>query len=58
MASHGEWPRLRFNRTYELTLSGRNLTNAFQDTYSNEPGLLRSREILGPLWTLGVRGRF
>ncbi len=48
----------RFNRTYELTLSGRNIFNAFQDYYANEPGLLRSREILGPIWTLGVRGRF
>ena len=48
----------KINRSYELTLSGRNITNAFQDYYSNEPGLLRSREILGPIWTLGVRGRF
>ena len=48
----------KLSRTYELTLSGRNITNAFQDYYSNEPGLLRSREILGPVWTLGVRGRF
>jgi iron complex outermembrane receptor protein len=48
----------KFNRTYELTLAGRNVTNAFQDYYSNTPGLLRSREILGPVWTLGVRGRF
>ena len=48
----------RINRTYELTLSGRNISNAYQDYYSNQPGLLRSREILGPVWTLGVRGRF
>jgi TonB-dependent receptor len=48
----------KFNRTYELTLAGRNITDAFQDYYSNQPGLLRSREILGPIWTLGVRGRF
>ena len=48
----------KINRTYELTLSGRNITDAFQDYYSNEPGLLRSREILGPIWTVGVRGRF
>jgi TonB-dependent receptor len=48
----------KLTRTYELTLSGRNITNSFQDYYSNEPGLLRSREILGPVWTLGVRGRF
>jgi iron complex outermembrane recepter protein len=48
----------KINRTYEVTLSGRNITNAFQDYYSNEPGLLRAREILGPIWTIGVRGRF
>ncbi len=48
----------KINRTYELTLSGRNITDAFQDYYSNSPGLLRSREILGPIWTIGVRGRF
>jgi TonB-dependent receptor len=48
----------KINRTYELTLSGRNITNAFQDYFSNEPGLLRSREILGPVWTAGVRARF
>ncbi|MSU24336.1 MAG: TonB-dependent receptor [Opitutus sp.] len=48
----------KVNRTYELTLSGRNINNAFQDSFVNSPGLLRSREILGPIWTLGVRGRF
>jgi iron complex outermembrane recepter protein len=48
----------KINRTYELTLSGRNISDAFQDYYSNEPGLLRSREILGPVWTIGVRGRY
>ena len=48
----------KLNRTYELTLAGRNITNAFQDYYSNQTGLLRSREILGPIWTVGVRGRF
>jgi outer membrane receptor for ferric coprogen and ferric-rhodotorulic acid len=48
----------KINQHYELTLSGRNITNAFQDYYSNQPGLLRSREILGPVWTFGVRGRY
>ena len=48
----------KINRTYEVTLSGRNITDAFQDYYSNTPGLLRSREILGPVWTIGLRGRF
>ena len=47
-----------FLKEKNSTLAGRNVTNAFQDYYSNEPGLLRSREILGPVWTLGVRGRF
>ncbi len=48
----------KINRTYEVTLAGRNITNAFQDYYSNTPGLLRAREILGPIWTIGFRGRF
>lgn len=48
----------KLNRTYELTLAGRNISNAFQDYYAGQTGLLRGREILGPIWTLGVRGRF
>ena len=48
----------KINRTYEVTVSGRNITDAFQDYYAGQPGLLRSREILGPIWTIGVRGRF
>ncbi len=48
----------KISRTYELTVAGRNINNAFQDYYAGQPGLLRSREILGPIWTLGVRGRF
>ena len=48
----------KISRTYEVTLAGRNINNAFQDYYAGQPGLLRSREILGPIWTLGVRGRF
>ena len=48
----------KISRTYELTLAGRNINNAFQDYYAGQPGLLRSREILGPIWTFGVRGRF
>ena len=48
----------KLTRRYELTVAGRNISNAFQDYYSNTPGLLRAREILGPVWTVGVRGRF
>ena len=48
----------KITRTYELTLAGRNINNAFQDYYAGQTGLLRAREILGPIWTLGVRGRF
>ncbi len=48
----------KINRRYELTLSGRNINNAFQEYFAGQPGLLRSRELLGPIWTLGVRGRF
>ncbi|MBI5767341.1 MAG: TonB-dependent receptor [Verrucomicrobia bacterium] len=48
----------KINRTYELTIAGRNINNAFQDYYAGQPGLLRAREILGPIWTFGVRGRF
>jgi iron complex outermembrane receptor protein len=48
----------KLNRTYEVTLSGRNINNAFQDYYAGQTGYLRAREILGPVWTLGVRGRF
>ena len=48
----------RLARNYELTLSGRNITHAFQEYYSNQPGLLHSREILGAVWTAGIRGRF
>jgi TonB-dependent receptor len=48
----------KFNRTYELTISGRNINNSPIRGYENEPGLLRMNEYLGPVWTLGLRGRF
>ncbi|MDO8545275.1 MAG: TonB-dependent receptor [Opitutaceae bacterium] len=48
----------RFNQTYELTLTGRNILNSPIARYSNEPGRLRSRAYFGPAWTIGVRGRW
>ncbi|MBL9202752.1 MAG: TonB-dependent receptor [Opitutaceae bacterium] len=51
----GGW---RFNRTYELTVSGRNILNEPIRTYSNGPGLLRVINRYGASWTVGVRGRW
>ncbi|MGH7957885.1 MAG: TonB-dependent receptor domain-containing protein [Opitutaceae bacterium] len=48
----------RFNRTYELTVSGRNILNEPIRTYSNGPGLLRVINHYGASWTVGVRGRW
>jgi TonB-dependent receptor len=48
----------RLNRTYELTLTGRNILNAPISSYTNEPGLVRVINRYGAAWTLGVRGRF
>ena len=48
----------RFNRTYELTVSGRNILNSPIETYSNTPGLMRAVNRYGAAWTIGVRGRF
>ena len=48
----------KLNQTYEVTLSGRNITNAPIRGYANEPGLLLSNQEYGAVWTLGVRGRF
>jgi len=48
----------RFNRTYELTVSGRNILNSPIETYSNTPGLMRAVNRYGAAWTVGVRGRF
>jgi iron complex outermembrane receptor protein len=48
----------RFNRTYELTVSGRNILNEPIRTYANAPGLLRVINHYGASWTVGVRGRF
>lgn len=48
----------KINRTYEITLSGRNINNSPIRAYENQPGLAQMNEYLGPVWTLGVRGRF
>lgn len=48
----------RFSRTYELTVSGRNILNEPIRTYSNTPGLLRAYNRYGASWTIGVRGRW
>ncbi len=43
---------------YELTLSGRNVLNSPITGYVNQPGLMRTNFLYGPVWTLGVRGRW
>ena len=48
----------RFNQTYELTVSGRNILNEPIRTYSNNPGLLRAFNRYGASWTVGIRGRW
>ena len=48
----------KINQTYEITLSGRNILNSPIRSYVNEPGMLRTNFLYGPVWTLGVRGRF
>ncbi|MFM9954900.1 MAG: TonB-dependent receptor domain-containing protein [Opitutaceae bacterium] len=48
----------KLNQTYEVTLSGRNITNAPIRAFVNEPGLLLSNQEYGAVWTVGVRGRF
>jgi TonB-dependent receptor len=45
-------------QNYELTLSGRNITNTPISGYVNEPGILRMNQLFGAVWTLGVRGRW
>jgi TonB-dependent receptor len=48
----------KINQTYEITLSGRNILNSPIRSYVNEPGILRTNFLYGPVWTIGVRGRF
>lgn len=48
----------KIGRSYELTLSGRNVLNSPIRGYVNEPGILRINQLYGAVWTLGFRGRF
>ncbi len=48
----------KLNRTYELTLSCRNVLNQALETYINAPGTIAYKDNFGAVWTLGVRGRF
>jgi TonB-dependent receptor len=48
----------RFNSTYEITISGRNILNEPIRTYANSPGLLRAFNRYGASWTVGLRGRW
>jgi len=49
---------IHLSNTYDLTISGRNISNAPKESYSNEPGRLVKSAYFGAVWTLGVRGRF
>ena len=49
---------VRLNRTYEITLSGRNIFNQALEAYANAPGTIVYRDNFGAVWTLGIRGRF
>ena len=51
----GGW---KLNRTYELTLSCRNVLNQALETYINAPGTISYKDNFGAVWTIGVRGRF
>jgi iron complex outermembrane recepter protein len=48
----------KFNQTYELTISGRNIFNEPIRGYANHPGQLRVMNRYGAAWTVGVRGRW
>ena len=48
----------KLGRTYEVTISGRNIANSPIRGYVNEPRLMRANQYYGAVWTLGVRGRF
>ncbi len=51
----GGW---KLSGRYELTLSGRNVLNSPNRGYVNEPGLMRTNFFYGPVWSVGVRGRW
>ena len=48
----------KINRTYELTLSCRNVFNQALETYFNVPGTIGFKDNFGAVWTASVRGRF
>ncbi len=48
----------KLGQRYELTLSGRNIFNSPITSYVNQPGLMRTNFLYGPVWTVGVRGRW
>jgi outer membrane receptor protein involved in Fe transport len=48
----------KLNRTYELTLSCRNIFNQALEAYADAPGTIVYKDNFGAVWTLGVRGRF
>ena len=48
----------KLSRTYELTLSCRNVFNQALESYFNVPGTIAYKDNFGAVWTLGVRGRF
>lgn len=51
----GGW---RLNRTYEITLSGRNILNQPLEAYADAPGTIVYKNNFGAVWTAGIRGRF
>ena len=48
----------KINRTYELTLSCRNVFNQALESYFNVPGTIAYKDNFGAVWTAGIRGRF
>ena len=48
----------KISRTYELTLSCRNVFNQALESYFNVPGTIAYKDNFGAVWTVGVRGRF
>ncbi|MBI5769362.1 MAG: TonB-dependent receptor [Verrucomicrobia bacterium] len=48
----------KINRTYELTLSCRNVFNQALESYFNVPGTIAYKDNFGAVWTLGVRARW
>jgi TonB-dependent receptor len=49
---------IKLNNTYDFTLTGRNISNAPKQSYSNEPGRIAKSAYFGAVWTIGLRGKF